>query len=124
MFADWHDGDNAATRVVSLVDGSSRLIANPLGGEVSQFYFVPDGRHAIVAVCAHCVDAERWSMVLLPLNGDPPRVLSAQDHGMMDWNVLALSRDASTAFYDAELAWRTTIVHIPVSVSSLGSKPK
>ena len=124
IFPDWLDGDNSALRVLSLANGESRLVANSLGGEASQFHFVPDGRHAIIAVCALCIDVERRSMVLLPLNGDPPRVLSAQDHGLMDWDVLAFSKDGKTVTYDAELAWRSVLVHIPVSAATSGSKPQ
>jgi len=107
--------DDAA---IHLVEGSStRTINNPLGGEVQQMYFMPDGKSIVAAVCATCGQgAERRQLVLFPLNGDPPRVLSGKAGTIMDWDFLSIAPDGRTLVYDPELAWRSAVVHIPVDI--------
>ena len=72
-FGDWPN-PNTDDAVLRIVEGSSdRTIRNPFGGEVSQPFFLPDKRNVIVAICATCENGpERRSLVLMPLNGDPP----------------------------------------------------
>ncbi|HEY6829969.1 MAG TPA: hypothetical protein VI259_24105 [Gemmatimonadaceae bacterium] len=108
--------DDAVLQVVE--GGRTRTIANPFGGEVNQIAILPDKRNVLAAVCASCVNGiERRSLVLFPLNGDPPRVLSEKEGPMMDWDYLAVTRDGKTIIYDPELAWRTAVIHIPVDLS-------
>jgi Tol biopolymer transport system component len=110
------NGDDAVIKVVE--GGRTRTIANPFNGEVSQLFIMPDKRNILAAVCATCLTAERRSLVLFPMNGDPPRVLSEQEGTkMMDWDNLALTPDGKTIIYDPELAWRSAVVHIPVDLT-------
>jgi hypothetical protein len=59
---------------------------------------------------------ERRSLVMFPLNGDPPRVLSGKDGSIVDWDTLAITPDGRTLIYDPELAWRSAFVHIPTGL--------
>jgi hypothetical protein len=109
--------DDAVLHVVE--NGSTRTINNPLGGEVQQVYFLPDGKNVVAAVCATCgTGSERRQLVLFPLNGDPPRVLSGKAGTIMDWDFLAVTRDGRTLIYDPELAWPSAVVHIPIDLDS------
>src|SRR5262249_57433305 len=93
-FGDWPK-PNSDDAVLRIVEGTSdRTIQNPFGGEVSQPFFFPDKRNVIVAVCATCDNGpERRSLVLMPLNGDPPRILSEKEGRIMDWEYIAFPRD-------------------------------
>ena len=108
---------NTDDAVLKVAEGSDvKTIANPFGGEVQYPYFLPDGKNLIVAICATCATAERRQLVLFPINGDPPRVLSGKPGTIMDWDVVQVTRDGRTLIYDPELAWRTAVVHIPIDL--------
>jgi Tol biopolymer transport system component len=64
--------------MLSLRTGQSRRIPNALGGQIFAVQFHPDGRNLVVEECLTCAeDIEKWDVVLLPLNGDPGRVLTS-----------------------------------------------
>lgn len=114
-----YSAPNRGDAVIEVVEnGRTRTIANPFGGEVDQLVVLPDKRNILAAVCATCANGlERRSLVLFPLNGDPPRVLSEKEGGIMDWDYVALAADGKTIIYDPELAWRAAVVHIPVDLA-------
>ena len=116
-FADWPNSNNGDAVLHVLRGTTKKTIPNPLGGDISQIYFLPDGRNVVAAVCRTCDQGlERRSLVMFPLNGDPPRLLSGKDGSIFDWDYLAVTSDGRTMIYDPELAWRSALVHIPTGI--------
>lgn len=98
-------------RLVSLTGNETRRVNNPLGGEISQVHILPGSDNLLVSVCTPCRN-ERWDGALLPINGDPPRVLTARDPHFLDGDDFSLSRDGRTIIYTAEAAYRSALMEI------------
>lgn len=98
--------------LVSLKTGELRAIPNPLGGEISHLKIDPAGRYMVIASCPTCATKEHWDVVLLPFNGDAPRVLSAKDGKYLDAGVYSVSPDGRTVLYDAETYWGMSLTEM------------
>ncbi len=101
--------------VVSLTTGESKQYPYSLGGEVSHGTFLPDGRNFMLTACVTCRDptyTEKWDLILTPMNGDPPRILTGSESTFKDFWPIAVTKDGRTAFIDAEQSYNTRIVTI------------
>jgi Tol biopolymer transport system component len=117
IFSHWASPNSDDAELYLVQGTTTKTIPNPLGGELSQLHFLPDRHNVIAAVCRTCEQGlERRSLVMFPLNGDPPRVLSGKEGSIMDWDDLAITPDGRTVIYDPELAWRSAFVHIPTGL--------
>jgi hypothetical protein len=101
--------------LVSLTTGESKKYAYTLGGEVSHGDFLPDGRNFLLTACVTCRDpnfVEKWDLILTPMNGDPPRILTGSESAFKDFWPIAVTRDGHTAFFTAEQSYNTRVVTI------------
>ncbi|HTJ22996.1 MAG TPA: hypothetical protein VL383_11410 [Gemmatimonadaceae bacterium] len=99
--------------LVSLTTGESKKYPYALGGEVSHGDFLPDGRNFLLTACVSCKDpnyTEKWDLILTPMNGDPPRILTGSEASFKDFWPLATTKDGRTAFFTAEQSYNTRIV--------------
>jgi dipeptidyl aminopeptidase/acylaminoacyl peptidase len=99
--------------LVSLTTGETKKYPYTLGGEVSHGYFLPDGRNFLLIACVTCRDpnyVEKWDLILTPMNGDPPRILTGSEASFKDFWPVGVTRDGRTAFFTAEQSYNTRIV--------------
>jgi len=99
--------------VVSLVTGESKKLSYGLGGEVSHGFFLPDGRNLLMIACVSCKEpnyTEKWDLILTPINGDPPRILTGSEASFKDFWPVATTKDGRTAFFTAEQSYNTRVV--------------
>jgi hypothetical protein len=100
---------------VSLTTGESKKYPYALGGEVSHGNFLPDGRNFLMTACVSCRDpgyTEKWDLILTPMNGDPPRILTGSEAAFKDFWPVATTADGKTAFFTAEQSYNTRLVTI------------
>ena len=101
--------------LVSLTTGESKKYPYALGGEVSHGNFLPDGRNLLLIACVTCRDpgyVEKWDLILTPMNGDPPRILTGSESAFKDFWPAAVTADGRTAFFTAEQSYNTRLVTI------------
>jgi Tol biopolymer transport system component len=101
--------------LVSLTTGESKKYPYALGGEVSHGNFLPDGRNFLMTACVSCRDpgyTEKWDLILTPMNGDPPRILTGSEAAFKDFWPVATTADGKTAFFTAEQSYNTRLVTI------------
>lgn len=99
--------------LVSLATGESKKYPYALGGEVSHGDFLPDGRNFLLTACVSCKDpnyTEKWDLILTPMNGDPPRILTGSETSFKDFWPVATTKDGRTAFFTAEQSYNTRVV--------------
>jgi Tol biopolymer transport system component len=99
--------------LVSLKTGEAKKYPYSLGGEVSQGDFLPDGRNVLLTACVTCRDpgyVEKWDIILAPMNGDPPRILTGSESHFKDFWPVAVTKDGSTVFFTAQESYNTRIV--------------
>ena len=106
--------------LVSLTSGESKKYPYALGGEVSHGDFLPDGRNFLLTACVSCKDpnfTEKWDLILTPMNGDPPRILTGSESAFKDFWPVAVTRDGRTAYFSAERSYNTRIATIALPKS-------
>jgi len=99
--------------LVSLTTGESKKVSYALGGEVSTGSFLPDGRNLLMIACVSCKNpnyTEKWDLILTPMNGDPPRILTGSESSFKDFWPVAITKDGRTAFFSAEQSYNTRLV--------------
>jgi Tol biopolymer transport system component len=99
--------------LVSLSTGEAKKYPYTLGGEVSHGYFLPDGRNLLLIACVTCRDpryVEKWDLILTPMNGDPPRILTGSESSFKDFWPVGVTSDGRTAFFTAEQSYNTRVV--------------
>jgi Tol biopolymer transport system component len=99
--------------LVSLTTGESRKFPYALGGEVSHGDFLPDGRNFLLTACVTCRDpgyVEKWDLILTPMNGDPPRILTGSESAFKDFWPVGVTGDGHTAYFKAEQSYNTRLV--------------
>jgi Tol biopolymer transport system component len=100
--------------LISLTTGAARAIPYGLGGEVSTAQFFPNGRDLILSVCPGCETGpdyiEKWEIVRLPMNGDPPQILTAPESSFKDFGEPVISPDGRSIFFEAERSYNTRLV--------------
>jgi Tol biopolymer transport system component len=107
------EGNVEVPLLVSLTTGEARKIPYTIGGEVSNAYFMPDGRSVVVSSCPTCnTGRERWDIVQVPINGDPPRVLTASESEYRDHDRPSIAPDGKSIIFAAERSWNTRVVTI------------
>jgi Tol biopolymer transport system component len=107
------EGNLEVPLLVSLKTGESRKIPYTIGGEVSNAYFMPDGKSVVVSACPTCTTGrERWDIVLVPINGDPPRVLTASESDYRDHDRPSIAPDGKSIIFAAERSWNSRVVTI------------
>lgn len=112
------EGANSFPVLLSLTSGESRRIPYTLGGETASVEFHPDGRTLLVNACLTCnTGLEKWDIVLLPMNGDPPRVLTAGQPTYKDFGPPVISPDGSTVVFQAEPSYNTRVVSLRLPAS-------
>ncbi len=106
-------GDNEVPRIVSLKTGESRRIPYPIGGEILHVMFVPNGRDLILSACPTCnAGYEKWEVIQVPMNGDPPRVLTAPESKLGNFGVPSISPDGRSVVFEADHSYSTRIVKL------------
>jgi Tol biopolymer transport system component len=105
-------GEEMYPQLVSLKTGEARAIPYPLKGEISTIFFHPDGRNLITSSCLSCFGdyVEKWDVVLLPMNGDSPRVLTQSQASYKDFGDPRVSPDGRQILFEAEQSYNTRIV--------------
>ena len=113
-FSAWQ-GENQVPVVVSLETREARKIPYSLPGELGVILFHPDGRQLVASACTTCnAGVEKWEIVMIPMNGEPPRVLTAAQPSYKDYGSPAISPDGSTIIFKAEQSYNTRIASITV----------
>ena len=108
-------GENDVPLLVSLKTGESRKIPYTIGGEISNAYLHPDGKTLVVSACPTCnTGAEKWDIVLVPMNGDPPRVLTPREQ-FADTERPSIAPDGKSVVFYLESAYYTRIATIKLS---------
>jgi hypothetical protein len=98
--------------LVSLTTGESKRVPYSLGGEVSHGFFLPDGRNVLLIACTSCRGpnyTEKWDLVVVPMNGDPPRILTGSEASFKDFWPAGIAPDGRTVFFHAEQSYNTRI---------------
>ena len=106
------ENDNAVPYVLNVRSGVGLRVPFTLGGEVNQVQFLPDGRSLIAYACISCVApdfVEKWDIVVLPINGEPPRVLTASQKSYRDHANPSISPDGLTLVFSAEATYNTRV---------------
>jgi len=101
--------------LVSLTTGESKKYPYALGGEVSYGDFFPDGRNFLLTACVSCREpdyVEKWDIILTPMNGDPPRILTGSEPTFKDFWPVAVTADGHTVFFRSQQSYNTRIVTI------------
>lgn len=99
--------------LVSLATGEAKKYSYALGGEVSHGDFLPDGRNFLLTACVSCKDpnyTEKWDLILTPMNGDPPRILTGSESAFKDFWPVAVTKDGRTVFFTAQSSYNTRVV--------------
>jgi hypothetical protein len=101
--------------LVSLTTGESKKYPYALGGEVSHGYFLPDGRNFLLTACVTCREpnyVEKWDLILTPMNGDPPRILTGPESNFKDFWEIGFTKDGRTLYFTAQESYNTRLVTI------------
>lgn len=107
------DANGAAyPQLVSLRTGETRRVPYSLKGELAQVFFHPDGRNLVASACITCSDpfVEKWDVVIIPMNGDAPRVLTASQSSYKDFGMPQISPDGKHVVFEAEQSYNTRVV--------------
>lgn len=107
------DANGAAyPQLVSLKTGETRRIPYSLKGEISTIFFHPDGRNLVASACITCATPfiEKWDVVLIPMNGDAARVLTASQSSYKDFGMPQISPDGRYVVFGAEQSYNTRVV--------------
>jgi len=112
------DSDNgtAYPHLLSLTTGESRRIPYSLKGELATIFFHPDGRNLVASACITCqTGVEKWDVVLIPMNGEPARVLTGSEPSYKDFGNPQISADGRYVIFEAEQSYNTRVVtlHLP-----------
>jgi Tol biopolymer transport system component len=102
--------------LLSLRTGQTRRLPNGLGGEIFSAKFHPDGMNLVTQHCLPCASGEeKWDFVLLPMNGDPARVLTADQREYRSFEGdPAISPDGSSVIWIAEKVWDARLVTLRI----------
>lgn len=107
------EGDDSYPLLLSLATAETRRIPYKLGGEITTLWFHPDGQRLIGSVCPTCNSGrEKWEVLEIPMNGDPPRMFTAVEPANADSGDPSISPDGKTILFLAERSWNTRIVSI------------
>lgn len=107
-FAAWN-GDKAVPTLVSLRTGEQRQVPYGLGAELGPVFFHPDGRHLVAPACLRC-STEKFDIVMLPMNGDPARVLTSTLTGYVDFWSPSVAPDGRRIIFTGDLSWSSRFV--------------
>ncbi|HYV98510.1 MAG TPA: hypothetical protein VE967_13730 [Gemmatimonadaceae bacterium] len=109
------DNQQSVINLFSLRTGESRRIANPLGGQLGEIYFAPDGKNLVVDICIPCRQGtEKFDIAVFPINGDAPHVLTSSQPGYREFGEQAISPDGKSVFFVGAQSWNTRIVTLTV----------
>jgi Tol biopolymer transport system component len=107
-FAAW-EGDKSVPTLLSLSSGEVRRVPYSLGAELGPVFFHPDGRHLVAPACLRC-SIEKFDIVMIPLNGDPTRVLTAGLAQYVDFWFPSSSPDGRSIVFGGDLSWSSRLV--------------
>ncbi len=110
-FPIWN-GENSVPLILSLTTGEQRRIPYTLGAELGEMDFHPDGRHLVATACTQCNDDERWDVVLLPVNGDPTRVLTSSKRDYRSFHSLSVAPDGRSVIFSSDKSWNMRLVTV------------
>ena len=100
-------------QLLSLATGATRPVPYSLKGELAMVDFHPDGRHLIGEACLTCATGlEKWDVVLIPMNGEPARILTATESSYKDFSSARSSPDGRYLIFSAEQSYNTRVVRI------------
>jgi Tol biopolymer transport system component len=105
-------------QMISLTTGEHRAIPYPLKGEITSVDFTPDGKSLLLSSCLTCVDPnykEKWDVVVMPLNGDVPRILTSSQASFADYGTPVVSPDGKWVTVEAERSYNTRVVTLTFS---------
>ena len=99
-------------QILSVKTGEVRRVPYSLKGELSTVYFHPDGRNLVALACLSCVTpyVEKWDILLVPINGDPPRVLTASQAAYKDFWTQQPTADGRYVYFKGEQSYNTRVV--------------
>ena len=55
---------------------------------------------------------EKWDVILTPMNGDPPRILTGSESNFKDFWPVAVTKDGRTVFFTAQQSYNTRLIKI------------
>jgi Tol biopolymer transport system component len=106
-----YDPQASVPMLVSLATGEQRRVPYTLGAELATIRFMPDGRSLVAEACTSCHDGdERWDVVLIPINGDPVRVLTADERNYRSFALPSVAPDGRRLVFTGEQSWNSRIV--------------
>ena len=113
-FGIW-EGEKSIPLMLSLTTGEQRRVPYSLGAELGLIEFHPDGRHLAALACTSCSDGnEYFDVVLIPVNGDPTRGLTASERNYRQLWPLSVAPDGRSIVFGAEKSWNTRVVNLGV----------
>jgi hypothetical protein len=101
--------------LLSLTTAESKKYRYALGGEVSHGDFLPDGQNFLLTACVTCREpnyVEKWDLILTPMNGDPPRILTGSEASFKDFWPVAVAKDGRSVYFTAEQSYNTRLITI------------
>lgn len=110
-FAFWNR-DHSTPALLSLKTGEFREVPYTLGVELGEVRFHPDGRQLVATACTQCNNDERWDVVLVPLNGDQTRVLTANQKSYRSFGNLSVTPDGRGIIFSGEKSWNMRLVTV------------
>jgi hypothetical protein len=66
----------------------------------------------VATACTQCNNDERWDVVLLPLNGDQTRVLTANQKDHRSFAEISVTRDGKSVIFTGEKSWTMRLVTV------------
>jgi Tol biopolymer transport system component len=111
VFAVWNGG-NSEPLILSLTTGEQRRIPYTLRAELGEIRFHPDGRQLVATACTQCNNDERWDVVLLPINGDPTRVLTSSKRDYRSFADISVAPDGRSVIFSGEKSWNMRLVTV------------
>ena len=118
VWDDYNDHPQDPTEVpmlINLTTGETKRYPYNLRGEVSTVLFHPDGKNFLLIACPTCKEpnyVEKWEEILMPMNGDPPRVLTAPESNFKDFWGTEFSPDGRGLYIRAQHSYNTRLVTI------------
>jgi Tol biopolymer transport system component len=110
-FAAWI-GENSTPLLLSLVTGEQRHVPYTLRAELGEMSFHPDGRYLVATACTKCENDERWDLILIPLNGDPARILTDSERDYRSFGYLSMAADGKSIIFGSEKSWTARLVTV------------
>lgn len=109
--------DRTFPLILNIADGTSTKIPYTLPGELASVRFHPDGRHLVGWACNTCAMpnwVEKWDIVMIPLNGEPARILTASQSDYRDHGEPVIAPDGSFIAFSGEKQYTSRIVSLPI----------